>query len=220
MHCTEHDHQLPQFTPTSEDDNLRGYIDLDNVEIFNSKYLPRSNTFNDFINNSIDTEANSTVVESDCDNQILLVIPFHGPVTLYSIIMDVSSSEGQPKHINLFKDLDSSFNNFNTILSRTPDQSLEASVDSGMHEYPLDRTRVFKGIQKIHILLPDNWQDDEDLITRISYLEIRGYARDSSSKAGNQTEKTKVFFKPPQYEALGNPKDHKKNETTFQMLNI
>lgn len=220
MQCTDHDHHIPQFTPTSEDDNLKDYIDVDKVEIFNSKYIPRSNTFKNFINNSVDTGDNSTVVESDCDNQMLLVIPFHGPVTLFSIIMDVSSSEGHPKHINMFKDLDSSFNNFNTILSRTPDQSLEASVDSGMHEYPLDRTRTFKSIQKVHILLPDNWQDDEDLVTRISYLEIRGCARDSSLKKGNDAERTKVFFKPPQYEALGNPKDHKKNETSLQMLNI
>lgn len=222
MPCTEHDHQIPTFTPTSNEDNLKDFIDLDNVQVLNCKYIPRSNTFNDFINNAIDTYENGTVLESDCDNQILLVIPFYGPVTLYSVLMDTSGSEGQPKHLDIYKDLDSSFNNFNSILSRKPDQSIEVLVGcNGINEYPLDRTKIFKNVSKVHMLLPDNWEDDEDLITKISYLEIRGFSKDSVTKARNQTEPTRVFFKPAQYEALGNPKDHKKNENTaFQMLNI
>lgn len=222
MPCTEHDHQIPVFTPTSEQDNLKDFIDIDNVQVLNCKYVPRSSTFHNFINNSIESSHNGTVLESDCDNQMLLVIPFYGNVTLYSILMDTGNSEGQPKHLNIYKDLDSSFNNFNSILSRSPDQSIEVIVGvNGVYEYPLDRTRTFRSVNKIHILLPDNWEDDEDLMTKISYLEIRGFSKDSVTKARNQTEPTKVFFKPAQYEALGNPKDHKKNEnTTFQMLNI
>ena len=222
MHCTEHDHQIPVFTHTSEQDNLKDFIDIDNVQVFNCKYVPMSSTFYNFINNSIESSDNGTELESDCDNQMLLVIPFYGNVTLYSVLMDTSFSEGQPKHLNIYKDLDSSFNNFNSILSRSPDQSIELMVDvNGVYEYPLDRTKTFRSVTKIHILLPDNWEDDEDLMTKINYLEIRGFSKDSVTKARNQTEPTKVFFKPAQYESLGNPKEHKKNEnTTCQMLKI
>ena len=214
MACTDHDHTVPKFTPTSEENNLVEFIDVANVKILNSFIKPNGKSKEDFLNLSLPENNEKITLESDCDNQILLIIPFLTNVTLYSILLETKDSEGTLKHLNLFNNLNESFNDFNSVSRREPDQSTEIIHNSTtVPEYPLDRVRIFKNCNKLHIFLPDNMEDDEDLITRITYLEIRG--EPSNKKTNNGLDAnltTKVFLKDATFESLGNPKDHKKVE--------
>lgn len=214
MPCTEHEHAIPNFSPTTEEHNLYEYIDLANVKLLNSTIKPKGKGIEDFFGLSLIESEENVYVESDCDNQILMIIPFSTSVTLYSIILETKDSEGTLKHLNLFANLNDSFNDFSSIIRRDPDQSTEIIADStSIPEYPLDRARKFKNCHKLHIFLPDTIEDDEELLTKISFLEIRGEPCNKKFNGGlDASLTTKVFLKDTQFESLGNPKDHKKVE--------
>lgn len=216
MPCTEHDHVIPKFSPTSEEHNLYEHIDLANVKLLNSTIKPKGKGIEDFFGLSVAETEEKVYVESDCDNQILMVIPFLTSVTLYSIILETKDSEGTLKHLNLFANLNDSFNDFSSIIRRDPDQSTEIIANStSIPEYPLDRLRKFKNCHTLHIFLPDNMEEDEDLVTKISFLEIRGEPSTKKFNSGlDASLTTKVFLKDAQYESIGNPKDHKKVENS------
>ncbi|XBW36628.1 hypothetical protein QEN19_002200 [Hanseniaspora menglaensis] len=215
MTCTEHEHIIPNFTPTSEKNNLFQFIDLANVKVLNAIMKPLGTSVSDFLALSTENNNSTLSIESDCDNQLLIVIPFTNPVNLFSVLLETKNSEGTLKHLNFYRNLNDSFDNFSSIAARNPDQSTEIiHFSDSIPEYPLDRAKLFKNCTSLHIFLPDNMEEDEDLVTKVSYIEIRGETSKKNEINGlDVTLSSKVFLKNAKFESIANPKDHKKFES-------
>lgn len=200
------DHIAP--IPTNESQSLRNYIDFDkltglNIEQPNDKlqlvFKEQLNKFQlkDFI-------------QSDADSQLIINIPFTGYVKLYSLIVRSSGESANcPKSIKLFKNNNNL--DFDNISDTKPtfkfDQPLlgvlndddEVNLDeNNFVEHYLPRS-LFQSTTQLTIFIENNWDDDEDELTRVYYIELRGLFQSPLSKDPIITI----------YESAANPADHK-----------
>ncbi|EON61059.1 hypothetical protein W97_00270 [Coniosporium apollinis CBS 100218] len=133
-------------------------------------------------------------LESDADEQLLMIVPFTGQVRLHSILLRTSTDASAPKtlHVHLNRDdLD-----FSTASDLQPTQTIELSQTSEVQELPIKRA-LFNTTRCLALFFPDNFGDGED-VTRISYLGFKGEFM--------KLNKEPVNFL---YEAAANPADHK-----------
>lgn len=122
---------------------------------------------------------NSAYLESDCDEQLLIVIPFTCPVKLHSISLRASSTQG-PKTVKLF--VNEPNVDFSLVEDMDPTQELVFSASQ------LDGTVVplkyvcFQKVSSLTIFVEDN-QEDEDT-TIIERLQLFGQEASGLSMAG------------------------------------
>jgi len=135
---------------------------------------------------------------SDCDEQLLLTVPFTGQVRLHAIIIRTSNSDSAPLTMHLHKNRDDlDFEDAAT----SPVQSISLAQSGEVQEIPVKRP-LFSNVSSLSLFFEDNWgQGDEDT-TRLTYLGFKG-------------EWMKLNKEPVVvlYEAAANPKDHKVKST-------
>lgn len=185
--------------------SLRPEIDMIGVTCLNEE---RANSGRDILKlheNRL-TEEPSLQSQED-DPELLLHIPFTEAVTAQSIcIRSISSATDRdvpvapPKHIKLFTNRDDL--DFDTARDMEPHAKLELLPPhhfvEGTIDYPLRPAGKFQGISSLTIFFEDNYGDDEDTSTIITYVGIKG--------KGTKMKRTAV---ETVYESQGMPKDHK-----------
>ncbi|KAL6940779.1 hypothetical protein ACO0QE_004696 [Hanseniaspora vineae] len=208
MPCTDHEHTTPPALPTSEQQNLLQYIDTKSFKVLNGVFKPsgdpaQSATY------ILEDPTGDKYLESDCDCQLLIRVTFLQPVKLYSVLIDTSNSEDTIKHIHLYKNVESHGKTnltFDTIQTTKFDFSVECRADgnTGLQEYHVPRP-VFKNVKSLVLFIPDNLEDDEDLLSRINYLEFRGDPVHSS-----QYQSQQFSLRGQVFESAPNLNDHVK----------
>ncbi|CCH44885.1 hypothetical protein BN7_4454 [Wickerhamomyces ciferrii] len=201
----DHSHVAP--IPTNESQSLRQYIDTSKITGLNL-----SNPNNELHQVFKDQEQKydvSKYIESDADAQLILNIPFTGYVKIFSIILRTSGdSSNCPKQIKIFKNKDNlDFDNANdskpTYKIEQPlighhDNDTNTSNNDEFIEHYLPRNS-FQSTTQLSLFIENNWDDDEDELTKVYYIEIRGQFTSPLSKDPIITL----------YESAANPADHK-----------
>ncbi|XDG03247.1 hypothetical protein ABKA04_002862 [Annulohypoxylon sp. FPYF3050] len=133
-------------------------------------------------------------LESDADEQLLMTVPFTGQVKLHSILLRTSPSDSAPRTLKLFINRDSL--DFETAEELQPTQIIDLSQTSDVQELPVKRA-LFSKVRHLSLFFEDNFGDDDEDTTRISYIGFKG-------------EWMQLGRAPSQilYEAAPNPNDH------------
>ncbi|KAJ1953165.1 hypothetical protein EC988_003150 [Linderina pennispora] len=108
-------------------------------------------------------------VESDCDEELLIHVPFNGMVKLKSILLWGGAGESAPKHMKVFANRDDlDFDNVNDTTCTQAWDLVEGARQPV--EYPT-RIAKFNSVRSLAIFLPSNFGADE---TTVYYLGFRG----------------------------------------------
>lgn len=143
--------------------SLQEYINNNQVEVLNeSDYHTKSALFAD----------DKSYLESDCDEQLLITLPFTQPVKVHSLKIAGPSDGSAPKEIRLFINQPTApgFEEAETMKS-TQDFVLSPSDVSGEHCVNLLFVR-FQNVQSITIFVKSNQGGAST--TKIRYLELLG----------------------------------------------
>eukprot|EP01135_Chromosphaera_perkinsii_P009807 Nk52_evm1s1906 gene=Nk52_evmTU1s1906 len=111
-------------------------------------------------------------LESDCDEQLLISIPFNQPVKIHSLVFTCTDTDFAPKEILIFTNRQGSLD-FGQAESEPPTQTIELTKEHLDGKTPLGLRFVkFQNCQDISIFVKSN-QGDED-VTRINTLHVYG----------------------------------------------
>ncbi|KAL6937430.1 hypothetical protein ACO0RG_003936 [Hanseniaspora osmophila] len=207
MPCTDHDHTAPPALPTSEQQNLLPYIDKTSFKVLNGVFKPLGDVAAGaaYI---LEDPTGDKYLESDCDCQLLIQVHFLQPVKLYSLLVDTTNSEDTIKHIHLYKNVEGHGTNltFDKIQATKFDFSIECRADGNtdLQEYHVPRP-FFKNVKSLVLFIPDNLEEDEDLLSKINYLEFRGDPVHSS-----QYQAQEFSLRGQVFESAPNLNDHLK----------
>ncbi|GAA5806203.1 galactose-binding domain-like protein [Helicostylum pulchrum] len=186
-HC-EHDHSdLPD---SGEQFLLYSKIDLDNVRCLNES---EPNSGKKVIRPWNERMDDLKLVESDADEQLIVVIPFTGSVKLRSICLRTDPTDSAPSKMKVFINRDDV--DFDTADSYTPVQEFDLVEGSNnVIEYGVRITK-FTSVRNIILYFPENFGEDTSIIR---YIGFKG-------------EWTEIKRDPiiTIYEAKANPADHK-----------
>ncbi|KAI1388715.1 PITH domain-containing protein [Hypoxylon trugodes] len=190
-HDHVHDHS-DDITPALQH-SLYNFINFDGITTFNEA---RSGSGKAVIEKDW-SECMNPLPElvSDADEQILMNVPFTGQVKLHAILLRTSPSPSAPQTLKVFinrDDLD-----FNTAEDLPPTQTFELSQTDEIQELPVKRA-LFGSVQRLTLFFEDNFSDDADDVTRLSYIGFRGEWMQLGRAPVNIL-----------YEAAPNPNDHK-----------
>ncbi|RYP54056.1 hypothetical protein DL768_001058 [Monosporascus sp. mg162] len=190
-HDHEHDHS-DDITPAIQH-SLYQHINFDAV-----------NTMNEAVPGSGKAVVKKTWAErmqvepelvSDADEQIIINVPFTGQVKLHSILLRSSPSPSAPRTLKLFVNRDDV--DFDTAEELQPTQTLELARTGEVQELPVKRA-LFGKVQRLTLFFEDNFgEEDDEVMTRISYLGFRGEWMQLGRAPANIL-----------YEAAPNPNDH------------
>ncbi|KAI1343932.1 DUF1000 domain protein [Xylariaceae sp. FL0016] len=131
---------------------------------------------------------------SDADAQILMNVPFTGQVKLHSILLRSSPSASAPRTLRVFinrEDLD-----FDAAEELQPTQAFELAQTAEVQELPVKRA-LFGKCQRLTLFFVDNFDEDEEEVTQLSYLGFKGEWMQLGRAPANIL-----------YEAAPNPNDH------------
>ncbi|KAF2838630.1 DUF1000-domain-containing protein [Patellaria atrata CBS 101060] len=134
-------------------------------------------------------------LQSDTDEQLLMIVPFAGQVKLHSILLRTSPTASAPKTLKIFKNCDKI--DFETASDLDPAQTLELSQTSKIQEHPVKRA-LFNTTRSVSLFFEDNFGEGDEDVTRINYIAFKGEFM--------KLNKEPVNFL---YEAAANPADHK-----------
>lgn len=221
----DHDHTHESPIITNPQQSLYSYIDITKIQYLNvighgnftkmySCFLkPRDLCYNI-----------SEYIESDTDCQMLLHIPFTYTCKLLSIIFRYNGNGdnySSPRSIKFYKNFKKNLD-FDTISSSKASFQVEFPNNHGIvpvkgtNEVEIvdDNTFIefhftrlaFSNCHSITIFVENNWSNDEDDLTQLYYLEIRGEVIGQHRK-DNTVPLTTV------YESAPNPLDHIKLES-------
>ncbi|CAK9440625.1 uncharacterized protein LODBEIA_P46500 [Lodderomyces beijingensis] len=218
-HDHDHDHVAP--IPTSSSQSLNSKIDTFKVSALNMANPPQD-LAKVFKNQDTKYEINP-VIKSDCDEQLIINIPFlNGSVKLYSIILRTNGDLYCPKTIKLFKnDRSIDFDNIESkkaaqVLTQpqvgvaadadAESDTIESDTDFVEHFLPRHK---FTGVEQLTLFIESIHEQDEDQC-RLHSIELRGEYTELNRD-------TVVAL----YESAANPADHKTtttlaNENSFQ----
>ena len=109
-----------------------------------------------------------TYLESDCDPELLINIPFTGNVKLKGFIVLGGNADSHPSRVKLFKNRPSmSFDD----AAAEADQEIELQKDpDGTLEYPTKITK-FSNVHHLTLYFPKNFGEET---TRIYYIGLKG----------------------------------------------
>ncbi|GLI73514.1 hypothetical protein PoHVEF18_001732 [Penicillium ochrochloron] len=136
-------------------------------------------------------------LESDCDEQLLMHIPFTGQVKLHSILIYTAPTSAAPKTLKLFKNRDDL--DFSIASDLPPTQTIEVPQPvpgEDVFELPLNRAH-WNTTTSVTIFVEDNWSDGEEDVTKVGYIGFKGQFM--------ALNREPISFL---YEAAANPSDH------------
>lgn len=121
---------------------------------------------------------------------------FTGQVKLHSILLRTSQSASAPKTLKVFQNRDDI--DFSAAEDLPPAQEFELAQTSEVQELPVKRAKFGK-VQRLTLFFSENFDDDdEEEVTRMSYLGFKGEWMQLGRAPANIL-----------YEAAANPSDHK-----------
>lgn len=203
-----HSHVAP--IPTNQSQNLLLKIDTPHVTALNlaNEKLDLAKVFK----KPEDKYTLSPVIKSDCDEQLIVNIPFlNASVKLHSIIIRSNGDKYCPKTIKLWKnDTTIDFDNVEDkkptyaiehpqlgVMYNDGEDELPESIDNDDEfvEHYLPR-HIFTGVQLLTLFIQDIYGDEDE--SHLHYIELRG-------------EYTELSKDPviTLYELAANPADHK-----------
>ncbi|KFO20288.1 Thioredoxin-like protein 1 [Fukomys damarensis] len=114
----------------------------------------------------------TTFLESDCDEQLLITVAFNQPVKLYSMKFQGPDNGQGPKYVKIFINLPRSMD-FEEAETSEPTQALELTEDDIKEDgiVPL-RYVKFQNVNSVTIFVQSNQGEEET--TRISYFTFIG----------------------------------------------
>ncbi|XP_017353485.2 thioredoxin-like protein 1 [Cebus imitator] len=114
----------------------------------------------------------TTFLESDCDEQLLITVAFNQPVKLYSMKFQGPDNGQGPKYVKIFINLPRSMD-FEEAERSEPTQALELTEDDIKEDgiVPL-RYVKFQNVNSVTIFVQSNQGEEET--TRISYFTFIG----------------------------------------------
>ncbi|KAI3552118.1 hypothetical protein CMEL01_01946 [Colletotrichum melonis] len=187
----EHDHS-DDITPALQH-SLYGHINFDEVTALNEAAIGSARAVvKKTWAERLDAEPE---VVSDCDEQLLVNVPFTGQVKLHALLLRTSDSPSAPRTLKLFinrDDLD-----FASAEDAHPTQEFELSRTAQVQEIPVKRS-LFGRVQRLTLFFEDNFGDGDEGETRVSYLGFKGEWMQLGRAPANIL-----------YEAAANPSDHK-----------
>lgn len=209
-HDGHDDHHLSHVAPipTNESQSLRQYIDV--FKLTGLNIAQPNDKIQKVFKDGDNKYQVSDYIESDADAQFILNIPFTGNVKLYSIILRTNGEAANcPKTIKLFKNKTNlDFDNINDTkptykieqpqVGHLGDENVDDVDESSFVEHYLPRN-LFQSTTQLSLFVENNWEDDEDELTKVYYIEIRGMFTSPLSKDPVITL----------YESAANPADHK-----------
>ncbi|KAF2459003.1 PITH domain-containing protein [Lineolata rhizophorae] len=133
-------------------------------------------------------------LESDADEQLLMMVPFTGQVRLHSILLRTSPTASAPRTLKVFLNRDDL--DFGTATELAPTQAVELAQTADVQEHPVKRAR-FNATRCLALFFEDNFGRGDEDVTRLSYLAFKGDFMSLSKEPVN-------FL----YEAAANPGDH------------
>ncbi|KAH3901679.1 uncharacterized protein SCODWIG_00331 [Saccharomycodes ludwigii] len=209
--CCEHEHNEPPPIATYPNQSLYECMDLNKIKILNGVYKNGEKNYKNFIKTQESKDDNSCFLESDCDCQLVIHIPFTKSVKLYSMILrsafnDQDDNLGSLHHVHLYKNFNKNID-FDTLENAKITYSIEHIRNNNGSEdveHYLPRHQ-FQSVDSLTIFIPDNYEEDEDLLSRIYYLELRG---DLSVNSGDKRQE--FHLKSSVFESAPNPLDHVK----------
>jgi len=189
--CGHESHEEDHVHDSSElgfQDNLFISIDRSNVVALNSQ-----DTASDIVKPWHERLDETTYLESDADDQIIIRVPFTGSVRLKSLLLKSGPGDKTPSKIALFAN--SLTLDFDDVNNETPTQELDVPQSREVGEYSL-KTAKFSNVSSLTLFVPSSQGADT---TRLYYLGFLG-----SWTATKQQPIITV------YEAQANPADHEK----------
>ncbi|XP_065314421.1 thioredoxin-like protein 1 isoform X2 [Gordionus sp. m RMFG-2023] len=151
-----------------EESLIPGYIDLNDFISKNNCECLNSSDKNSFLNC---LKNDSSFLESDCDEQLILNITFNQPIRLHSLLVKGPIENG-PKIIKLFINQTHTLD-FDKALSGESIQTLEIAQKDLTEGNPLSLKYVkFQNVQNISLFVQSNQNDEET--TRINYISFIG----------------------------------------------
>ncbi|EXF84753.1 hypothetical protein CFIO01_10819 [Colletotrichum fioriniae PJ7] len=187
----EHDHS-DDITPALQH-SLYGHINFDEVTALNEATIGSARAVvKKTWAERLDAEPE---VVSDCDEQLLVNVPFTGQVKLHALLLRTSDSPSAPRTLKLFinrDDLD-----FSSAEDAHPTQEFELSRTGQVQEIPVKRS-LFGRVQRLTLFFEDNFGDGDEDETRVSYVGFKGEWMQLGRAPANIL-----------YEAAANPSDHK-----------
>ncbi|XP_059689341.1 thioredoxin-like protein 1 isoform X4 [Gavia stellata] len=114
----------------------------------------------------------STYLESDCDEQLLITVAFSQPVKLYSMKLQGPDNGQGPKYIKIFINLPRSMD-FEEAERSEPTQALELTADDIKEDGIVQLRYVkFQNVNSVTLFVQSNHGDEET--TRITYFTFIG----------------------------------------------
>lgn len=216
-HEHHHGHLHTAPIPTNASQSLYAKIDLSKVTALNLANPP--DELQKLFRTQDDRYKLKPVIRSDCDEQLILHIPFiNALVKLFSVILRSNGDKYCPKTIKFWKndttvDFDNAAAKEPTLTVQHPLVGVNYNDDEVPDEYENDAEfvehylprHVFTGVQHLTVFIEDTHGDEEE--THLHYLELRG-------------EFTELTKDPvvTLYELAANPADHK-NLTVSESAN-
>lgn len=220
-HGHDHHHEAP--IPTTAAQSLYDQIDTSKVKLLNGVPRGTASKFACFIKTQEDRYVISRYLETDADCQLIVHIPFISTCKVFSVILRTNNTHGAfatPRTIKIFKNFKKNLD-FDTLSTETKDIGMEiehpnnvgvdnssstedVSSQDNFVEYHLPRSS-FSGCESLTFFFEDNWSQDEDDLTQLYYMEIRGEVT-GALRPDNAVPLMTV------YESAPNPLDHSKLE--------
>ncbi|XP_062984286.1 thioredoxin-like protein 1 isoform X1 [Elgaria multicarinata webbii] len=114
----------------------------------------------------------TTYLESDCDEQLLITVAFNQPVKLYSMKFQGPDNGQGPKYVKMFINLPRSMD-FEEAERSEPTQALELSPDDIKEDSIIPLRYVkFQNVNSVTLFVQSNQGDEET--TRIAYFTFIG----------------------------------------------
>ena len=181
--------------------SLRPHMDLPNVECLNEEVQNSGRAILKLHEERLTAEPSLRSPEDD--PELLLKIPFTEAVTIQSISVRSSGTSDEtaaPKTIQLFVNRDDL--DFDTARELEPQGKLELLPShhfaQGSIDYPLRPAGRFQSVSSLTIYFQDNYGDDQDIATEITFVGLKG----KGSNVKRQAVETV-------YESRGMLSDHK-----------
>ncbi|KAK9729627.1 hypothetical protein K7432_000145 [Basidiobolus ranarum] len=191
-HHHHHDHNHDDDIEAALKDTLFSKIDVDRVRCLNESEPGASRRVFKPWHERLDT---TKFVESDCDEQLIIYVPFTGSVKLKSISIRGGPGAKSPAKMKVIinrEDVD-----FDNADSMTPTQEWElvqAEAHKDVVEYATRITK-FTNVRSVTLYFPENYGEDTTVLT---YIGFKG-------------DWTEINEDPiiTIYELAANPADHK-----------
>ncbi len=164
MSCCHNECTINHIDEFENNKSLYNCIDKDRIECYNcNQNFPISNCIKPYSDRH-----NNLYLESDCDEQLLIRIPFTNTVKINSMSIN-GNYNYSPSIVKLYKN--PNILTFDEIDDVIEDQQIEINNDP-LHDltYPLKPIK-FNNVNEIVIYIPEN---HGELVTQVNYINFYG----------------------------------------------